>query len=155
MAAASEPDRALIGRSDGLAVDAKFHAPRMTVAHTRALNLSGAPSPEREIEAVPSPQLTKLAFGLAEETFIDSTEDDRPDDYGGGGASGSMRAHPPQPDRVRSAVDVRDLRTRTSDGVAAFTARVRAVRAELHRFGRPPGAGGRGRDQQFNRTRTS
>jgi hypothetical protein len=87
--------------------------------------------------------------------FIDSTGDDRPGDHGGGGASGSMRVHSPQPDRVRSGVEVRDLPTRTLGGVAAFTARVRAVRAELQRFARPSGVGGRGRDQQFNRTRTS
>lgn len=47
-------------------------------------------------------------------------------------------------------------RTRTSAGVAAFTARVGAVRAELRRFGRLTRASGRGRKQQpFNRTRTS
>lgn len=153
--AASEPDRASIGRSVGLAVDAKLHAPRMTLGLKGEFDLAGAPSLEREIEAVPSPQLAEPVLDLAEVTFIDSTGHDAPDDFAGGGAPGSMRAHPPKPDRVRSDVEVRDLRTRTSVGVAAFTARVRAARAELQRFGRPSGVGGRGSCQQFNRTRTS
>ncbi len=152
---ASEPDRVSVARSGGFAIDAKFHAPRITLGLKGEFDLAGAPSLEREIEAVPSPELAELVFDLAEVTLIDSTGDDGSDDSGGGGASGSMRVHPPQPDRVRSDVQVRDLRTRTSVGVAPFTARVRAVRAELQRFARPSGVGGRGRDQQFNRTRTS
>lgn len=153
--AASEPDRLSIARSGGFAVDAKFRVPRMTLGLKGEFDLAGAPSLEREIEAVLSPELAELVFDLAEVTFIDGPGDDGPDDYGGGGASGSMRVHPPQPNRVRSDVEVRDLRTRTSAGVAAFTARVKAVRAELQRFGRPSGVGGRGRDRQFKRTRTS
>lgn len=112
---ASEPDRVSIAQSDGIAVDATFRAPRITLGLKGEFDLAGASSLEREIETVPSPQ----------------------------------------PDRVRSDVEVRDLPARTSVGVAAFTARVRAVRAELQRYARPPGVGGRGRDQQFNRTRTS
>jgi len=73
MATASESDRGSAGRRDGFAIDAALDPPRMTLALRGELDLAGAPSLEREIEALPWPQLAELVVDLAELTFIDST----------------------------------------------------------------------------------
>jgi anti-sigma B factor antagonist len=73
MATASESDCGSAGRRDDFAVDAALDPPRMTLALKGELDLAGAPSLEREIEALPWPQLAELVVDLAELTFIDST----------------------------------------------------------------------------------
>jgi anti-sigma B factor antagonist len=62
-----------IGPIDGLAIETEFDLPRVTVALRGELDLAGAPSLEREIEALPWPQLAELTFDLKDTTFLDST----------------------------------------------------------------------------------
>ncbi len=57
----------------GFAVSSELHPPGMTLALKGELDLAGAPLLEREIEALPWPQLAELVVDLAELTFIDST----------------------------------------------------------------------------------
>lgn len=73
MATGSEPDRASLGPTDGFAFESEFDLPRMTFALKGEFDLEGAPLLEREIEALPWPQLAELVFDLAEVTFIDSS----------------------------------------------------------------------------------
>ncbi len=71
-AAAAEPDCIGIRPSRGFAVDSEFDPPRVTLVVKGELDLAGAPSLERAIEALPWPRLGELTFDLAEVTFIDS-----------------------------------------------------------------------------------
>lgn len=73
MGTASEPDRASTRRSDAFGVNAEFDSARMTLAVKGELDLVSAPALEREIEALPWPELAELVFDLAEVTFIDSS----------------------------------------------------------------------------------
>ena len=72
-ATASEPNRGAIDQGGSFAVAAEFDPPRMTLALKGEFDLAGAPSLERELEALPWPQLAELVLDLAEVTFIDST----------------------------------------------------------------------------------
>ncbi len=73
MRTAHESERASVELQDGFAVEADFDAPRMTLALHGELDLASAPVLEREIEALPWPELEELVFDLAQATFIDSS----------------------------------------------------------------------------------
>lgn len=73
MATAYDPDRGSIAPIDDFSVEVQFDPPRVTLAPRGELDLATAPALEREMEALPWPQLAELVVDLADLSFIDST----------------------------------------------------------------------------------